>query len=273
MVSSSTDETHPDAGVRAYFRALGAGRYAPTIHAQGTWRTDEQHMACVAGLAVHALELHARQEERRGLQIARISYDIYGQIPLEELQVQVRILRPGRTIELAEVRLEAAERIVVSARVWRLARTDSSAVVVDHAPAMPDRRQLPAGTGMSRWPGGYIESLELRAAHERRPGTGQSWLRSTVGLVDGEPVSELAQLMCLVDTANGINPALDPRAWAFPNTDLSVHLFRLPKGRWLGLDVDASVGPAGVGLTSATLHDELGAFGRSEQILTLRPLS
>lgn len=271
-MTNPANPTPPDARVQAYFRALGGGRYAPTIHAQGTWRTDEQHMGCVSGLAVHALEQHNREQERPHLQIARVSYDIYGQIPLGELQARVTTLRPGRTIELAEVQILAAERIVVAARVWRLARTDSSAVAVDHAPAMPRRDRQPAWDGMSLWPGGYIKTLEPRASPDMERGTGRAWLRSTVALVHEEPVSDLAQLMCLVDTANGISPVLDPQAWIFPNTDLSVHLFRLPTGAWLGLDIDASVGPTGVGLTSATLHDEVGAFGRSEQILTLRPL-
>lgn len=231
-------------------------------------------MACVAGLVVHALERHVHQGGGPDLQIARISYDIYGQLPIRELRAAVVVLRPGRTIELVEVQLVAAERVVVSARVWRLARFNSSPVAVEPAAAMPGRRSLPGWEGMaSRWTGGYIESLELHAGPDLRPGLGRAWLRSHVSLVDGEPVSELAQLMCLVDTANGLTPALDPNAWAFPNTDLSVHLFRLPVGQWLGLDVAASIGPDGVGLTSAALHDEAGAFGRSEQILTLRPLT
>lgn len=229
-------------------------------------------MSCAAGLAVHALEQHTREQGGSNLQIARLSYDIYGQIPLEELQVRISTLRPGRTIELVEVQLTAAKRIVVSARVWRLARVDSSGVVLDRASAMPARHEMPAWDGLSHWPGGYIQTLELRAGPDMVPGGGQAWLRSDVSLVEGEPVSELAHLMRLVDTANGISPVLNPREWAFPNTDLGVHVFRLPRGEWLGFDVNASVGPDGVGLTSATLHDEDGAFGRSEQILTLRPL-
>ena len=56
----------------------------------------------------------------------------------------------------------------------------------------------------------------------------------------------------------------------FPNTDLTVHLFRQPTGDWLGLDTDVSFGPDGIGLTASVLHDERGPIGRAAQTLTLR---
>ncbi len=58
----------------------------------------------------------------------------------------------------------------------------------------------------------------------------------------------------------------------FPNTDLTVHLYRTPVGDWVGFDTSVSFGPTGVGLTSSILHDVEGPVGRAEQILTVRPL-
>ena len=58
----------------------------------------------------------------------------------------------------------------------------------------------------------------------------------------------------------------------FPNVDLSLHIYREPVGEWLGLDSTVTFAGDGVGLTSSVLHDEQGPFGRSEQILTLRPI-
>ena len=72
---------------------------------------------------------------------------------------------------------------------------------------------------------------------------------------------------------NGVAVRARPDAVAFPNTDLTVHVFRQPHGEWLGLDVEVAFGPDGVGMTSAVLHDETGPFGRALQILTLRPMS
>jgi len=75
----------------------------------------------------------------------------------------------------------------------------------------------------------------------------------------------------VVDSANGIGSPLDVREWTFLNTDLSVHLYREPVGAWTGVAASTDVGPDGVGLCSAVLHDELGPVGRSAQILLVRP--
>jgi len=108
------------------------------------------------------------------------------------------------------------------------------------------------------------------------PGQGQVWVRTTLPLLEGEPVSPVAAYLGLVDTANGMNVRLDPREWAFPNVDLTVHLYRTPDGGpgyWLGLDTLVTFGARGVGLTSTTLHDEHGPVGRAEQILTVRSMA
>jgi hypothetical protein len=64
---------------------------------------------------------------------------------------------------------------------------------------------------------------------------------------------------------------VDPKDVAFPNIDLTAHLFAVPEGDWLGFDTTVSFGPSGVGLTSSTLHDHRGPIGTLTQILTLRP--
>jgi len=92
-------------------------------------------------------------------------------------------------------------------------------------------------------------------------------------VVAGEPSSPHASFIALVDTANGIAVRQSPTEWMFPNLDLTVHLFRQPQGEWVGLDTTVTFGRAGHGLTSTVLHDEHGAIGRAEQILTVRPVS
>jgi hypothetical protein len=62
----------------------------------------------------------------------------------------------------------------------------------------------------------------------------------------------------------------DPRQVAFPNVDLTAHLFRQPEPGWLGFDTTVSFGPTGLGLTSTVLHDEAGPIGTVAQTLTVR---
>jgi len=257
----------------AYYQRLDAERFQPTAHVQGAWNDHEQHMAPVSGLLAHALERH---EPRPDLVMARVGYEILGLIPLQPTTVRVRTVRPGRTIELLEAVASVGGRDVVRAQAWRLASQDSSAVAGGLPRAMPPRQGCRPFDAVGTWPGGYIRSIEALRGPERGPGEGQAWLRTALPLVEGEPVSPLAAYLGLVDTANGMNVRLDPREWAFPNLDLSVHLHRSPQGgpgRWVGFDTLVTVGAGGVGLTSTTLHDEHGPVGRAEQILTVRPMA
>jgi len=123
---------------------------------------------------------------------------------------------------------------------------------------------------MTIWPGGFIESVEVRR-NQTEPGRASFWVRTPVPLVDGEKVSPLAAAAGLFDIANGMTVRADPREVAFPNLDLTVHLFAEPRGDWIGFDTSVSFGGDGVGLTSTVLHDTSGPIGTMSQILTVRP--
>ncbi len=252
----------------AYYRPVETGLFQPTVHVQGAWQDTEQHMAPVSGLLTRALEQH---DPRPDLQLARIGFDILGMILAGPTQVRTRTLRPGRTIELVEAVASAGGRDVVRATAWRLQRQDTEQVVGVEAEPMPGPEQSPPWPGMSFWPGGYIASVEFRAAAPPRPGRARVWLRTPYDLVEGQESSDLARFVGLVDTANGIAVRQPPAEWLFPNTDLTIHLHRQPRGRWVGLDTRVSWGDTGLGLTSTRLHDEHGPVGVAAQSLTVRP--
>jgi len=257
----------------AYYVRLDAQQYQPTPHVQGAWSPDEQHMAPVSGLMAHALERH---EPRSGLALARVSYEILGFIPFAPINIRVRTLRHGRTIELLEAVAAVGGRDVVRALAWRLLSQDTEEIAGGLPRAMPPPTLCSPFDAAGTWTGGYVRSIEVLRAPGSRPGEGQVWIRTALPLLEDEPISPLAAYLGLIDTANGMNVRLDPQEWAFPNVDLTVHLYRTPEGgpgRWLGLDTLVTLGSRGIGLTSTTLHDERGPVGRAEQILTLRPIA
>ena len=264
-----TDELPELAEGTAYYQALGGGHFRSTIHAQGAWNTHEQHMAPASGLMADSLERH---EPREDMRMARLSYEILGLIPGGEFHIETSTLRPGRTIELLQAELIANGRVAIRATAWRLVTSDTSAVaaVEDSTIATPD--ECKPYDGASVWPGGYIRSLEMRVAEGHRPGAGTVWLRTAHPLTDAADTGDLARLMGMVDTANGIAARVPPGkdSYAFPNLDLQIHMYRRPQGEWLGLENAVSFGTDGIGLTSTVLHDISGPFGRAEQILTLR---
>lgn len=255
-----------------YYIALGDGRYASTVQAQGAWNPREQHMAPVAGILAHSIE---RFQPRPDLRMARISYDILGLIPDGEFEIVTTMPRPGRTIELVQAELVSGGRTAVRATAWRLQKSDTSAIAGIEDERMPGPDESVEPIVVTEWPGGYIQSVEIRPVPGHAPGRGQAWLRTKHPLVAGEAFSAVARLLGMVDTSNGIATRVKPGpgSYLFPNLDLQIHLYREPAGAWLGLQNSVSFGADGIGLTSTVLHDSTGPFGRAEQILTLRQSS
>lgn len=260
-------ETQSDGSVIAH--------YQPTLHAQGAWNDHEQHMAPATGILTHEL---LQYSPNPNLRLARLSLDILGLIPLEPFTISTRTIRPGKTIELVEAVMSCAGRDCIIARAWRLLTQDTNEIAdFEDLTASSDPNKLPRWEEVKGWPGGFIASIQAAADPDRRPGKGLVWLTTDLDMVEGELTSDLVHFMGLVDTANGVVPRkglnLAELQWAFPNTDLQIHMHRLPQGKWLGIEAVQQYGADGIGLTSAILHDLHGPFGRSEQILTIRPLS
>ncbi|MFD9894242.1 thioesterase family protein [Amycolatopsis sp. NPDC059027] len=260
---------HPEP---SYFERLDTHRFAPTAHAGGAWRDDEQHFSPLGGLIVHEIERVRAREQRPSLLISRIGFDILGRIALDEFEIHVSTPRPGRTIELTEATVVIAGRPVVSARVWLLAPQETGIVAGGEPAPLPPPESLAPWAMSDLWPGGYIASLDVRTTGAPQPGRTTAWVSTPIDLVAGEQPSPTASYVALVDTANGIAVRQEPTKWLFPNVDLSIHLHRLPEGRWTGLDTSVVFGGHGQGVTSTVLHDERGPVGRAEQILTVRPL-
>ena len=254
----------------AYFERLDDARFLATEHVGGAWELSEQHIAPALGLLVHAVELDRDRRRDDGLQVVRLSHDILGTVPVAEVEVDVRVTRPGRTIELVEAVLSHGGRTVVVLRAWLLRAHDTAALAGTTLPAIPRPHELSAWDAGAVWPGGFIKTAEVRRDQDE-PGRARFWVRTGVPLVADEPVSDLARLCGLLDIANGMTVRVDPRDVAFPNVDLTAHFFRVPQGEWLGCDTSVSFGPTGLGLTTSVLHDEAGAFGTLNQALTVRP--
>ncbi|MEL4505516.1 thioesterase family protein [Luteococcus sp. H138] len=257
----------------AYFERETHDRFRPTEHVGGAWKTDEQHIAPAMGLLAHMFETDHR--ERRGddgLALSRVCFDIFGVLPIEPVDVSVEMVRPGRSIELVEARLDHDGRTALTARAWFASTADTSALAGSNLTAIPGADDLPAWEIADRWPGGFIDSLEARH-RQIEPGHAITWIRTDAQLVAGEPVSPTAELFALIDVANGLAPRVSPDEAIFPNVDLTAHLFREHHGEWTGFDTTVHFGPAGVGLTHTVLHDDRGPFGTVAQSLTVRPRS
>ena len=284
-------------GIGSYYEPAGENRYKPTAHAGGAWDPAELHFSPLGGLVVHAIDQFVAGRAGEELVLSRISFDILGRLALDECEIQVQTLRPGRTIELVEAVVLIGDRPVVRARAWLLSTGDTSAVAgggdgsryknedgngtgktdkdskdsKDSGRLTPPEK-LASWSLTDVWPGGYISSVDIRPVAPPQPGRTTAWIGTDLDLVAGQACSPLASFVALVDTANGIAVWQSPTEWMFPNVDLTIHLHRQPEGRWTGLDTTVTFGPTGQGITSTVLHDVAGPVGHAEQILTVRPL-
>ncbi len=255
----------------SYYERTDDHRFKPTAHASGAWSTDEVHFSPLGGLIVHAVDRHLADRTGERLLLSRISFDILGRLALDECEIRVETIRPGRTIELVEAVALIADRPVVRARAWCLAAVDTVPVAGGEADRLTAPETLAPWRMADLWPGGYIASIDVRPLAPPRPGRTTAWISTPLDLVAGEPAGPLASYVALVDTANGIAVRQPPTAWTFPNVDLTIHLQRQPEGRWTGLDTTVVFGPTGQGITSTVLHDIHGPVGQAQQILTVRP--
>ncbi|HTK66988.1 MAG TPA: thioesterase family protein [Pseudonocardia sp.] len=254
----------------AFYLPLGGGRFTATPSTAGPWFSDAQHMGPPSALLTRAMELCAPRE---GMQLARITVEVLGPVPLGEMEVSAEVERPGRTIEMLGAHMSAGGRTVLRARAWRMATGATAEAAGGEAEALPG---LPGPSVWHRpdgWVAGYLDAMEWRWLHGgfELPGHGRVWARPRIPLVEGEQPSALQRLVTVSDSANGVGARLDVERWLFLNTELTVHVHRAPVGEWIGVDARTVIGPSGLGTVSAQLHDLDGHTGRATQALTVRP--
>src|ERR1700752_5015967 len=251
-------------------------KFAATELGRSTGSAPIQHGAPVSALLVRAVE---RCEQPHATRLSRVMVDLLGGVPSEgDLWVRSRIERSGKQIELVSAEMlapgpQGEPRPVAKASGWRLKTVDTPEIV--HAPAAPLRPLSDTHSrGLAdRWDRNYVHSVDWRwLTHRGESGPGESWLRPTVDLVKGETMTPLERLFTIADDANGIGPQIDIRKWTFMNTDLVVHIHRIPDGEWIGIRAETNYGPEGIGNTIGTLFDETGAFGAIQQSVLVRPM-
>ena len=219
-----------------------------------------QHGAPVSALLVRALE---RCEPRDDTRLSRVMVDLLGAVPAEgELWVSATIERGGKQIELvsAEMLGQGPDGEPASGRQGqRLADADArhrgAGVVARPAAA-------PASEGRNRnladkWDRNYVHSLDWRwltkplAPARGSRGCGRWSISSRA-----RTMTPLERLFAVADCANGIGTKIDISKWTFLNTDLVVHVHRIPEGEWIGIRAETNYGPDGVGTTIGTLFDD-----------------
>ncbi len=249
-------------------------KFIATDLVRSTWSAAIQHAAPVSALLVRALE---RCNQRDDTRLSRVVVDLLGPVPAEgEFWVRAGVDRGGKQIELVSAEMlglgpDGQPRPVAKASGWRFQQMETQDVVRASAPPL-----RPVSEGRSRnladkFDRNYVHSLDWRwLTTPLNDGPGESWIKPTVDLVKGETMTPLQRLFAVADDANGVGTKIDITKWTFLNTDLAVHVFRIPEGEWIGIRAETNYGPDGVGTTIGTLFDEQGAVGAIQQSVLVR---
>lgn len=253
----------------AFFLPLGDDRWRATVHTTGPWDARFQHGGPPAALLARSVEQCAPRDD---MMVGRMTVEILGPVPVDEVEVRARVLRPGRSVELVEAVLTSGGRDAARAAAWRIKRTAQDGVPSRHEPAPPVPEQALDGVG-GGWIDGYLSAVEWRFASGRfdEPGPATVWSRLRHPLVPDEELSPLQRVLAVADSGNGLSSELDVATWHFINPELTVHLHREAIGPWVCVAAQTAISAGGAGLATTTLHDLDGPIGVGAQSLLVAP--
>ncbi len=263
--------------IDCHYRRLAAdGEYQvfeSTLCTASNWNAEIQHGSPPLALMTKAIEELAAGTRSR-LRIGRVTLDILGAVPVAPVKVRAWVLRPGARISLmaAEMTAEAPDgrdRVVARATAWLLAPSDTSDVATDRYPPLVEGETRPHEHDWQGAPG-YLETISWRTQRTAPGEAAIAWMSPLLPLVDSEELTHVQRLALVVDSANGVGAALDPADFVFMNTDTTVHLHRVPQGNDFALRARGSIGPDGIGVTTAEIFDRRGFIGTSAQTLLVQ---
>jgi hypothetical protein len=252
-------------------------QWVPSDFSRGPWSPDALHGGPVAALVGRAVEACGSEQP---MHVTRLTVELLRPVPLVPLTVTATLARPGRKVQLVDVRISSADHDLAWGRALRIRRLpDDSADAVGLAAftAPPPDAGAPLGpdhghrspTPIQGYTAFHSHGAELRylSGDFGRGGPSTVWVRLAVPVVPGEEPSPLQRVAAASDFGNGVSSVLDYERYLFINPDLSVHLDRPAVGEWICLDARTTLGSPGVGLAQSVLWDVDGPLGRSLQSL------
>ncbi|MDX6609225.1 MAG: hypothetical protein QOF85_1150 [Solirubrobacterales bacterium] len=254
-----------------YETGEGDGQYVATELTRGPWDPGSQHAGPPSALLGREIE---RMEGSENFQMGRVVFEILRPVPIGEVRVEARMLRPGRRVRLIEASLSGEAGELMRATAWQLRTTElelpEGAVESAPPPAGPEEGWTPEffPTGQDV---GYHTAMEWKAVAGAflEPGPATVWMRMRQPLVAGEEPTQLQRALVAADVGNGTSAVLDWREYVFINVDLTVHFERMPEGEWICVDAVSRPQPTGIGTAESVLSDQRGRIGRAAQSLLI----
>lgn len=252
-------------------------RFILTGEARGPWSDDAAHGGAPAALLARAAAEAGRPDS---LRLAGLAVTFFGPVPLGEISIRSRVVKPGHRQRVVLLHLFGRDRVLMEARAVLLRRGN-----VPLPPRMPGPEEAgplgEVGHGRaidhSRWAGGDGPAFHRTAntvhavegGPDRCEPLGSAWFRLDAALIEGESTGGIERAVATSDFGNGIAHPVPFGEYLFVNCDLNVSLLRDPVGEWIGIRARTSFDPGGAGMTSSDLFDREGPVGVATQTLFL----
>ncbi|HEY3959398.1 MAG TPA: thioesterase family protein [Solirubrobacteraceae bacterium] len=262
------------------FTPCADGRYEPTEHARGPWDPAALHGGAPAALITAAFERippAGTGEPGAELPIARLGFELLRPIPFAPLELSTRVVRSGKRVQELVAELHAGDQLICRASALRVQAVPTDlppgTLLEQEAMQLPEQgKPIPFALNPESGASLATTGMEMRWLSDPWAlGPGRVWMRLRHPLLPDEPPSALARLAATADFGNGVSAALPFDKYLFINADLTIHLQRLPRGEWIGLDARTLLHEGGTGLSESVLHDESGPVGRAFQTLVVQP--
>jgi hypothetical protein len=236
------------------------------------WRPSPLAAGPFAGLqggAVASLltaEVEALADQRNwGTAIASAAWFLRP-APMADLRSELRVVSEGRVSVIDNTLWPVNEDTPCATVRVTLSRERAVEVpgFVDARPTQADPTQYPVRTlhlvKGRQW---FMDAMEARL------GDGVAWFRMHHQIIKG--AGPLSSILGPADWTHGIGRPVQ-NVVADPNPNLTVQLFRQPRGEWVGVRAEARWRPeTGLGVGSGTLLDAEGEIGRVSMSVVLVP--
>lgn len=260
--------------------------WLPTDMSRGPWSPNALHGGPVAALVARAVEQCDDPDAgapAASMSVVRLTVELLRPVPLAPLDVQAHVSRPGRKVQIVDVRVRSEGRDLAWARAVRIRQLDPSdpaALAIDRhrtehqASALPDPTLgVPGPAILDTYRAFHNGGAELRfiTGGFDEPGPCTVWTRLVVPVVAGEEPSPVQRAAASADFGNGVSAVLPFDRWRFVNPDLTVVLERPPVGEWIALHATTDLGAAGIAVARSVLWDADGPCGTATQTLLVEP--
>ena len=179
-------------------------------------------------------------------------------VPMTPLSVNVRPLRLGRRVSIVDAELSSGDSVVAVQRATLILPGDG-----ENLPTPPSQPERPEDHPVETRRAAHGRPWLFDSMEVRRNCAGVVWFRQRVPII--ETVCAMAQILPAADWAHGLGPPLGalvrPNV-AIPNPDLAVHLFRPPRGEWIGVEHSSAWSSEAIGTGWGALRDTEGLIGR-----------